>query len=240
MADTDEDYYLPLQDQRVFGAGIRRKKINFVPASTSDSQLLPTSKPSTSSTSAASRYLAIVLPQDDGDARENPEEEDSSAAGHQAPQGIICAVCNQPISSTDDDDALSNANHETSIAHQVCLKHSHPPSDLDRDRVGLRYLSTYGWDPDSRRGLGAREEGIRVPIKTKEKNDTVGLRETADEDEMSALKRKKKHSLKKEDKIVKLDAKQVRLMDGEAKKRAAKLRQLFYGRDLEKYLGPNS
>ncbi|OAP62712.1 hypothetical protein AYL99_01939 [Fonsecaea erecta] len=228
MADTDEDYYLPPQDQRVFGAGIRRKKINFVPASSSDTQL-PSSTPSTS-TSAASRYLAIVLPHA-GDTRSKDAEADLSPE----PQAL-CAVCNQPISSTED--ALST-NHETSIAHQVCLKHSHPPSDLDRDRVGLRYLSSYGWDPDSRRGLGAREEGIRVPIKTKEKNDTAGLRETIDEDEVTVAK-KKHNAKKKEDKIVKLDAKQVRIMDHEAKKRAEKLRQLFYGPDLKKYLGPDA
>ncbi|KIW33361.1 uncharacterized protein PV07_00218 [Cladophialophora immunda] len=231
MADTDEDYYLPPQDQRVFGAGIRRKQINFVPASTSDSQI-PTSKAPTS-TNAGSRYLAIVLPQGaqgaDSDIAE-AKDQDSDASKPQA----LCAICNQPISSTD---ALS-INHETSIAHQVCLTHSYPPSNLDRDRVGLRYLSSYGWDPDSRRGLGAREEGIRVPIKTKEKNDTVGLRETVDEDEMNVVK--KKHNPKNEDKIVKLNAKQVRILDDEAKKRAEKLRQLFYGPDLEKYLGPNS
>ncbi|OAL33557.1 hypothetical protein AYO20_07243 [Fonsecaea nubica] len=226
MADTDEDYYIPPQDQRVFGAGIRRKKINFVPASTPDSQI-STTKPSTS-TNARARYLAIVLPQDTN----NLENTERDLEPDQA-QGI-CAVCQQPVAAIDE----LATSHEASIAHQVCLKHSFPPSDLDRDRVGLRYLSSYGWDPDSRRGLGAKEEGIRIPIKTKEKNDTVGLRETVDEEETNVLK--KKHNPKKEEKIVKLNAKRVRIMDDEAKKRAEKLRQLFYGPDLEKYLGPNS
>ena len=36
MADSDEDYYeVPLRDQRYFGAGIKRRRVNFVPATTS-------------------------------------------------------------------------------------------------------------------------------------------------------------------------------------------------------------
>ncbi|EXJ63475.1 uncharacterized protein A1O5_11524 [Cladophialophora psammophila CBS 110553] len=231
MAEQDEDYYLPLRDQRVFGAGIRRKKIDFVPASKSDSQITPSQ--SSNSTSAGSRYLSIVLAQ----SSQIPDGGTRRAAGQDSradqTQGI-CAVCHQPIPSTD----KPSTSHESSIAHQVCLKHSHPPSSLDRERVGLRYLSTYGWDPDSRRGLGARQEGIRVPIKAKAKNDTVGLRETVDEDTKKLAKKKMK--VQKEDKIVKLSAKQVRIKDDEAKKRAEKLRQMFYGPDLEKYLGPNN
>ena len=138
-------------------------------------------------------------------------------------------MCHQPISST----------HESSIAHQVCLQHSHPPSHLDRAHVGVRYLSSYGWDPDNRKGLGAREEGITIPVKAKEKKDTAGLQETLDEDEVAKVRRKMS-SWAKEDKVVKMNAKEVRIKDMEVKKRAETLRQNFYGPDLEKYLGPNS
>jgi hypothetical protein len=105
--------------------------------------------------------------------------------------------------------------------------------------VGLRYLATHGWDPDSRLGLGARQEGIRIPVKPKEKYDTEGLRESLHDDSRATI-RKKKATLRKEDKVVKLNAKQVRIQDAEAKRRADRLRQSFYGPDLDKYLGPNS
>jgi hypothetical protein len=98
-------------------------------------------------------------------------------------------------------------------------------------------LETYGWDPNSRKGLGARGEGIRIPVKAKEKKDTSGLRETVDEDNGKA---KRKTNVEKDDKVVRLNAKQIRIKDMEDKKRAERLRKSFYGQDLEKYLGPNS
>jgi hypothetical protein len=39
--------------------------------------------------------------------------------------------------------------------------------------------------------------------------------------------------------VVRLNAKQVRLQEAEGKKREAKLRDAFYGKDLEQYLGPS-
>jgi hypothetical protein len=126
--------------------------------------------------------------------------------------------------------------HESSIAHQVCLEHSHPPSHLDKDHVGLRYLKGYGWDPDNRKGLGARQEGIRIPVKAKEKNDTVGLREQNDEEDEKAPRRR---AAKKEDPMIRLDAGKVRKQELQAKKRAEKLRATFYGPDLKQYLGPD-
>jgi hypothetical protein len=98
-------------------------------------------------------------------------------------------------------------------------------------------LTTYGWDPDSRKGLGMRQEGIRIPIKPKEKKDTTGLREAEDDNQAP---KKRKTTAPKDDKVVKLNAKQVRVKEMEAKKKAEKLRRTFYGQDLEKYLGPNS
>ncbi len=221
-ADTDEDYFLPLQDQRVFGAGIKRKRIAFVPASSNE-----TSVSTPKSTSVGSRYLSIVLP------TASATEVDSQRISR--PPIKTCAVCKQPISSADSTSTVTS--HESSIAHQVCLEHSHPPSHLDREHVGLKYLSTYGWDPDSRRGLGARSEGIRIPIKPKEKRDTAGLRER---EEDGQTVRKKTIKTKKEEKVVRLNAKEVRLKEQEAKHRAEQLRRSLYGPDLEKYLGPMS
>src|ERR1700749_928263 len=156
--DSDEDYFLPLQDQRVFGAGIKRKRIDFVPASTSDLSQ-PTSTRQ-GKTDIGSRYLSIVLPQSRTDSpdttasttpevtdlpSERPSAESSAQPSPLPTAPELCPVCAQPITST----------HESSIAHQVCLQHVHPPSHLPRSHVGVRYLSSYGWDPDARRGLGA-------------------------------------------------------------------------------------
>jgi G-patch domain len=91
-------------------------------------------------------------------------------------------------------------------------------------------LSTYGWDPDSRQGLGAKGEGIRVPIKGKIKNDTSGL----GVDTGGGGK-----AQKQKPPLVRLNAKQVRQQEAEGKKRAARLRDTFYCKDLEQYLGPS-
>lgn len=60
MANMDDDEYeIPLRDQRYFGAGIKRKRIQFV--SSTSQEAASTSLPTTPSTSAADRYLSIVL-----------------------------------------------------------------------------------------------------------------------------------------------------------------------------------
>lgn len=224
MAEEDDEYFLPLEDQRVFGAGIKRKRIAFVPSSTLESVVSTPTK--AAATTSHDRYLSIIEKKRGGDAQ-------STEA--QSPQNL-CPVCHLPLSASDIDtdtatnSTLSKSSHESSIAHQVCLSHSHPPSHLDREHVGLKYLSSYGWDPDSRQGLGVRGEGIRAPIKGKIKNDTTGL----GVDTKSGVKTRKQPQP-----VVRLNAKQVRLQVAEGKKREAKLRDAFYGKDLEQYLGPS-
>lgn len=223
MSQEDDEYFLPLQDQRVFGAGIKRKRVPFVPAEsepTSASQACP--KPG-----LGDRYLSIVLPRVEKDA-EGPRERPQKSQSHESSANqAICAVCKLPVTS----DTLAGAAkpHESTLAHQVCLSHSHPPSHLDRRNVGLKYLSSYGWDPDARRGLGATGTGIRVPIKGKIKNDTVGL----------GVKQSDHIRVQKEAKDKKkLNAKEVRKQEAAGKKREMQLRDAFYGKDLETYLGP--
>lgn len=217
---ADEDYFLPLEDQRVFGAGIKRKRIAFVAASDNDAGVTP-SLPRSPATddNVADRYLSIVL----------KESKPATPTAQKAlSSGDVCAICKQPLS----------PSHESTLAHQVCLEHSHPPSHLDRNRHGLRYLSLYGWNPDERVGLGANAEGIRYPIRPKAKHDTVGLQETKSVEEEAAKVKTKKIVLRKEDKKVFMNAKEVRKQEQEAKKRAEKLRNMFYGSDeVEKYLG---
>jgi G-patch domain len=222
--EEDEDYYLPLQDQRVFGAGIKRKCVPFVRA---ESEPADTSQTPPEKAGLGDRYLSIVLPQSRDDISKDRELPVDTEQEEKPPTEMICAVCNLPIMS--DTAAATARPHESSLAHQVCLKHSDPPSHLDRAHVGLRYLSSYGWDPDERRGLGATGAGIRVPIKGKVKNDTVGLG-VKDVDQVRVKKETKEKT--------RLNARQVRKLEADGKVRERKLREAFYGKDLEAYLGP--
>jgi G-patch domain len=226
--NEDDEYFLPLQDQQVFGAGIRRKRVPFVRAESESSPALPAGP----KLGLGDRYLAIVLPQH-AENTEHPQPQPSSAdkdepASHEA----ICTVCNFPITTFPSPSSSGPTKpHESSLAHQVCLSHSHPPSHLDRDHIGLKYLSAYGWDPDARRGLGPRGTGIRVPVKSKIKNDTVGL--GVKEAAVGRVRVQKEAKDK-----VRLNAKEMRKQEAAGKKREMHLRNAFYGRDLEAYLGP--
>ena len=234
--EQEDEYLIPLQDQRVFGAGIKRRRVAFVPASSgSTPPLASTSK------NIGDHYLSIVFPSNgaalDKDGKEvlkTSEMESLNLAVGTVPQDqhendTTCQICNLPIQGTESTGA-SFKSHQAMIAHQVCLPHSFPPSHLDRKRHGLKYLSSYGWDPDSRLGLGAAGEGIRAPIKVTIKNDTTGL----------GFKRLEESDLAKriQTKVQKLDAKQVRHQELKARKRGEKLQEMIYRHDdVEKYLG---
>ncbi|KAL8790981.1 MAG: hypothetical protein Q9195_006126 [Heterodermia aff. obscurata] len=221
--EPDQEYTIPLQDQRVFGAGLKRKRIHFVPAGISSSPPPPHPPPTTN---PGQRYLSIVL----GDTKSTIQDKADAETTPEAltPDTHRCEICNLPISTIADESAGGAKPHESSLVHQVCLAHSHPPSHLDRNRAGLRYLSSYGWDPDSRLGLGAKGEGVRVPIKAMVKNDTVGLGV-----EKAVGKRQRVAA-----KVERLDAKGVRRKELEGRKRGERLQQIFYGADdVEKYLG---
>ncbi|PYH49637.1 putative G-patch domain protein [Aspergillus saccharolyticus JOP 1030-1] len=323
MTDTqdEEDYFLPLEDQRVFGAGIRRKRIPFVRSSEPDlnttSSALRSSHASappstTSGARIANTYLSLVLSKSTtptpgppsvssselattATSTTNtppPSLEHSSRPATTSPypslvphdqnptpslnETPICEVCNLPLnvsyskheeqpqpssppSSTTPKEPYRP--HEASLAHQLCLTHSHPPSHLDRTRHGMRYLASYGWDPDSRLGLGAPgREGIREPVKGKLKVDTVGLGVNhaagvdTDEEDLPANRRRGKRADQTasaaaaaskshttgggKGKVQKLNAKEVRKGQIDAKKRGERLRELFYQDErILQYLG---
>ena len=222
MSGAEEEYFVPLQDQRVFGAGIKRKRVQFVPSSTKNEGINTTQGAPSADGALVNRYLSIVMPK----VQTTLEEEEAShtsgledtydESGEEAP---VCEVCSLPLS-------IRERSHESSIAHQACMPHSHPPSHLDRKRKGLKYLSSYGWDPDSRLGLGAEGHGIRVPIKPKEKNDNAGV----------GIKVSKSVSAPK--KMAKFSAKQARLKAVEDEKKTRKLREKFYmNDDVARHLG---
>ncbi|KAH8912597.1 hypothetical protein BR93DRAFT_86821 [Coniochaeta sp. PMI_546] len=218
--DTVDD--IPLHRKRPFGSGLKRKPIAFVPAQ--DGDLTSTFQRSGPDPSVADLYLSLVLPQE--------------ASKHASKKEEICEVCKLPLTSNPDDGnedttevaVYPRKHHESSLAHQVCLTHSHPPSALDRSRVGLNILESHGWDPDARAGLGAEQQGIQFPLKAKPKDDKIGIGVVVPKDVP-----------KKKEKPQNLDAGKVRKMAQRDKKRAEQLRRQFFGNpDLEKYLGPGA
>jgi hypothetical protein len=242
MAYDDEDYYLPLEDQRVFGAGIKRKRVPFIQAGVTnlDTTSNSVSAPATTSSSPApshgpsigDKYLSIVLGSSSSDRRSSSSPPDGSGA-EPTPPTITCDVCNLPLPAPggEDDDGQGRRRthlHEASLAHQVCLPYSEPPSAVDRRRLGYKYLSSYGWDADARMGLGATGQGIQVPLKPKPKYDTAGL----------GVKLAEGRAVSKRKPEPKLDAKQVRKLEMDKKRKGEKLSAMFYRNEsLEKYLG---
>ncbi len=220
---ADDEVEIPLVNQRYFGAGLKRKCITFVPSSTSQPPFK--SLLESSSQSASAQYLAIVLGKksEHNGAISTPEVEQKTTAdaGDDAPATTTCDICRLKMAADD-----ASSAHESSIVHQICLQHSHPPSHLDRNRRGLAVLESQGWDPDSRRGLGADGEGILHPIKAKKNVERSGI----------GLDLRKQPA--KVEKPVMLDAGKVRQQEEEGKKKAEKLRSAFYrSEDVEKYLG---
>ncbi|KAK7447892.1 hypothetical protein CaCOL14_007479 [Colletotrichum acutatum] len=228
--ENEEEEDVPLQHRTPFGAGISRKPIQFVKASDPSLSTAQAVKKTKSGTSVGDFYLSLVL----GDKKQAEAEKPSPAAGQ------VCAVCELLVDKDDavggvDDDNNKNPTtsrqkqHESSIAHQVCLTHSHPPSALDRSRMGLTYLSSHGWDPDSRKGLGAEAQGMQYPLKTRPKEDRYGLGLKIPKGIQGKIEKKKPQML---------DAKQCRKKADEDKRKAERLREMFYAsEDIDKYLG---
>ncbi|KAJ0117935.1 hypothetical protein J7T55_014385 [Diaporthe amygdali] len=227
--DEREDDYddVPLHHRKPFGSGLRRNEIKFVPALNEDPNTAKQPGGQTNGKSISDFYLNMVL--------KKPEP----ATMQKQPATVaICDICKIPLTPTDkaasdgSSSGMTGGHHESSIAHQVCLAHSHPPSALDRTRMGLSVLESQGWDPDARTGLGAAGQGTHYPIKAKSKDDRLGIGVVVPKD-FEAKKEKEKPKL--------LDAKKVRKMAAEDRKRADRLQQRIFGRvDLEKYLGPDA
>lgn len=223
---------VPLQHKKPFGSGLRRNEIKFVPASNEDTAAANQQRDKANGRSISDFYLNMVL--------KKPEP---AATQKEPAKPPVCDICSLPLIPTDDDTSTnastSTSNqkpagpHEASIAHQVCLTHSHPPSALDRSRMGLTVLASHGWDPDSRAGLGAVGQGTQYPVKAKPKEDRLGVGVVLPKDGSAKKKEKERPKL--------LDAKKVRKMAAEDRKRADKLQRELFGRvDLERYLGPGA
>lgn len=234
---SDEEYEeaedVPLHHLKPFGSGLRRNEIKFVPASNEDSTITQQTNSKSSGLNVRDFYLDMVLKKttSDGETSTKPASETEETDTE------VCEVCKMPLTSTSSTNSKfektsgsgNSSHHEASIVHQVCLTHSHPPSALDRNRMGLSVLEAAGWDPDARTGLGAAGQGVQYPIKVKPKEDRLGVGVVVPKD-FQVKKQKEKPKM--------LDAKKVRKMAVEDRKRTDQLQQQIFGRvDLEKYLG---
>lgn len=223
--DDSDDEDIPLHRKRPFGAGLKRKKIEFVKATDPDAS--NTVKAVGGKTaSIGDLYASIVLSSSSADSASKPEaasdeKEDAISPAEKQPEPPICPVCSLPITTT-------LQKHEASLAHQVSLEHSYPPSALDRSRMGLRALESQGWDPDSRLGLGREGEGARFPIKILPKKDTLGVGA------------KQPANQKVEEKPRPLTAKEMRALAEKEKRKGERLQAEMYSRvDVDKYLRGN-
>jgi hypothetical protein len=212
-----------------FGSGLHKRTIAFVPASDGSLQSTISLPETKSSQSAVDLYLSIV----------SPDRHLASTLSSEVARSVLCDVCKLPLTSSvpNGDNTLPSTSstysehyaHANTLAHQVCLPHSHPPSAVDRTRLGLSVLESHGWDPDSRRGLGATGQGIAVPLKPKAKLGNAGIGAVVTT------------RAPKKEKVKRLDAGKVRKMVKEESKKTDRLRrQLFGNQDLEKYLGPGA
>ncbi|KAJ6445032.1 G-patch domain-containingprotein [Purpureocillium lavendulum] len=225
--EENDEPDIPLHHKRPFGAGLKRKKIEFVRATESDPSL-PSSSTSSASkgTLTGDLYASIVL--GEGSSKSDPasRRESPGAPTDNDDEPAICPVCSFPITT-------SLREHEATLVHQISLTHSHPPSGLDRNRMGLRTLQSQGWDPDARRGLGLGGEGPQYPIKVIAKQDNLGIGASAQEASKDAAKKKETQQAPPRQ----LTAKERKALAAKERQRAERLQAEIYGRvDVERYL----
>ncbi|KAL7932998.1 hypothetical protein V8C35DRAFT_305997 [Trichoderma chlorosporum] len=225
--DDSDDEDIPLHHKRPFGAGLMRKRVEFVKATDADASNTVKNL-GKETASIGDVYASIVLGGSSKNSSSKPEvttsetdnqKEESTKKELEPP---TCPVCALPITTT-------LQQHEASLAHQVSLEHSHPPSALDRSRMGLRALESQGWDPDSRLGLGREGEGARFPIKATRKEDTLGL---------GATRPQPKQEVKEKPRA--LTGKEMRALADKERRKGERLQAEIYGRvDVERYLRGN-
>lgn len=204
---------IPLHHKQAFGAGLKRKRVEFVKAQAEDDTTTKTSLQPQNASAIGDLYASIVM----GSSTEGSKSGTPIPAAKDE-GGDICDVCGNIIGE-------SPALHEATLAHQVSLQHSHPPSHLDRSRMGLKALKSQGWDPDARTGLGREGEGRRFPIKVTQKEDTLGIGAKVPEVREKVVKEKL------------LDAKEMRKLGERERRRGEKLGKEVFGRvDVEGYL----
>ena len=216
--EEDEEDDIPLHRKRAFGSGIKRKRVEFVRAQEEDETAATASARRVQASAVGDLYASVVL---SGSSSASPMPRKSATiTPTDEKEPLMCPVCSLPITGT-------VAQHNVSLAHQVSLEHSHPPSALDRSRMGLRALEAHGWDPDARQGLGREGDGVRYPIKMAAKEDTLGIGAVIPEKGKEAKPEEPKN----------LSAKEMKLQTKREKEKAERLQREIYGSvDVERYL----
>lgn len=233
MSNSDDEYTIPLQDQRAFGAGLKRKRVQFVRSSETTTDTI--SSATSYGHKVSKTYLGLVLPQSSDGVEEETSKTETSLTETE-PQ--ICETCSLPIPPL----PSSSSPHAALLAHQLSLPHSHPPSSLPPNRTGVRMLRDQGWDADARTGLGAHGDGIRYPIKAKEKNDKLGIGATMPKPKRDVLELSRgvgqaKTRQEKENEKGKKKKGWVKKTAEDEKRRSDRLQQLFYeSEEVSKYL----
>ncbi|KAK5002801.1 hypothetical protein LTR28_010961 [Elasticomyces elasticus] len=231
MPDSDEEHYTTsLVNQRVLGAGLRRKRVQFVPSTGGTSS---TEHPTESNGPIAEFYLSVVFgkktPQPFAPASFTEVDATAEPGPVDAEKPAICDICKNPIIS-----GATSVPHEKLPSHLICLPPRHSPLALDRKRKGLLILQAQGFDPDEPLGLGAARDGILFPVKMKGKQDTLGLGAKPETVDLKA----KKVKVEEKKVVKKLDAGKMRKLHEEERKKAKKLAEIFYGDgDMDEYFG---
>ncbi|OJD19375.1 hypothetical protein AJ78_00645 [Emergomyces pasteurianus Ep9510] len=247
MAYDDDEYFLPLEDQRVFGAGITRKRVPFVPSSQttavnticSPSRGLPSSTSSTLSaqtnaSSIADKYLSIVLSSAPHTDKSERDQASSTEISTSTITPLTCAPSpprplhlpppatrqNTPRTPTKPPSPIKFASRTPTL--RLLSTALGPASSIFTHGAGIQIRA---W------AFGSHGQGISVPLKPRVKHDTLGLG-------VKPPKREKESAVKAKKKVEKLNAKQVRKLEDDRKKKGESLGEMFYAReDVEKYLG---
>ena len=211
--EEDEDYEdeeddIPLHHKKPFGAGLIRKRVEFVKAKDQDEGIGSLAGTNNDGAAVADFYASIVFK-----GKEPEEKKKETEATHK-----ICDICSEPITT-------SLTAHLTSMTHQLAIPASRAPSHIDRKRMGYRTLTAQGWDADSPVGLGREGEGIRYPLKVATKEDNLGI---------GAVLPKE---IKKVEKPKPLSAKQLKEQEVKDRKKREKLAQeMFTSSDVDRHL----
>jgi hypothetical protein len=201
----------PLVQHAAYGRGLWKNPIQFVTAAPDT----PVAATSGNGKTMAEKYMAIMFP--NGQPPPKPEAYPA------------CGICGEPVKEQDP------RMHFLSPAHQAALPRAPIPSAIDRTRMGLKYMSRYGYDVDARIGLGLSGQGMLFPLVPKEKRDKLGLGiDKKEHEKKKALGGASAADIKEG----KLDAGKIRKLAKVEKRKHDKLQKMFYGNDeVEKYLG---
>lgn len=204
---------LPFTSHSTYGRGLWKNPIAFVPAAPAT---VPAPSKPVDGQSIAQKYLEIMFP--NGQPMPEPDAYP------------LCGICGEPVKETD------HRIHFLSAAHQAALPRAPVPSAIDRTRMGLKYMQSFGWDVDARVGLGARGEGMLFPLVPKEKRDKLGLGiDKKVEERRKGLISGRGVAKPGE---IRLDAGKIQKLAKVEKRKHDKLQRMFYGNDeVEKYLG---